>query len=249
MDLNIKHKFLNYWSKYFGSSELPIVFYYSSDPSDAELLPPPSTPHRCFIGDLAKVRKGVSLAFNVDSIGCQGGKKYLGFTPDVTMPDFEYFLSCGIPGELEGERYKKTPEMVKKLMSQLPRFEAPEKYIVFKRWDVLKSSDDPEVVIFFAKPDVLSGLFTLANFDEAGQNVSSPFSSGCGSIVMWPMFEREKEHPGSILGMFDVSARPFVQPDLLSFAVPFDKFTRMADNVDESFLITYSWEKVMRRLD
>lgn len=29
------------------------------------------------------------------------------------MPNFEYFLSCGIPGKLEGERYKKTPELVR----------------------------------------------------------------------------------------------------------------------------------------
>jgi hypothetical protein len=28
-------------------------------------------------------------------------------------PNIEYFLSCGIPGEMEGERYIKTPERAK----------------------------------------------------------------------------------------------------------------------------------------
>ena len=100
------------------------------------------------------------------------------------MPDFEYFLSCGIPGKLEGERYKKTPEMVKETMEDWPVFKAPARFIVFKRWDKLEEADNPEVVISFAKPDVLSGLFTLASFDEVGQDlVIAPFGSGCSSIV------------------------------------------------------------------
>ena len=102
-------------------------------------------------------------------------------------PDFEYFLSCGIPGKVEGERYKKSPEMVKEIMKQMPEFKAPARYIVFKRWDRLEDSDNPEVVIFFGKADVLSGLFTLANFDEIEPNgVIAPFCSGCASIVYYP---------------------------------------------------------------
>jgi hypothetical protein len=55
------------------------------------------------IGVLARVRKGSSLKFGVDSIGCAGGRRYTGFTQDIS-PTFEHFLSCGIPGKIEGER-------------------------------------------------------------------------------------------------------------------------------------------------
>jgi hypothetical protein len=48
--------------------------------------------------------------------------------------------------------------------------------------------------------------------------------------------------------MFDVSARPYVPDDILSFAAPFAKFTRMVDNMDESFLITPAWEKIKKRI-
>jgi hypothetical protein len=41
-------------------------------------------------------------------------------------------------------------------------------YIVFKRWDKLDEGDDPTAMVFFAVSDALSGLFTLANFDEKG---------------------------------------------------------------------------------
>jgi hypothetical protein len=72
---------------------------------------------RCIIGALAKVREGQAFAFSVDTVGCPGGKRYLGFAENL-MPDFEYFLSCGIPGKMEGERYKKSPEMVKEYMKK-----------------------------------------------------------------------------------------------------------------------------------
>ena len=48
--------------------------------------------------------------------------------------------------------------------------------------------------------------------------------------------------------MFDVSARPSVQKDVLSFAIPMNKFTRMIDDMEESFLITFSWAKVQKRI-
>jgi hypothetical protein len=165
------------------------------------------------------------------------------------MPKFEYFLSCGIPGELEGERYKKTPELVREVMEHAPVFKAPARFAVFKRWDMLQEKDEPVVVIFFAQPDVLAGLFTLANFDEAEVNgVFAPFSSGCGSIVLYPYLEGRSARPRGVIGMFDVSARPFIPANVLSFAVPMNKFVRMIDNMEESFLITASWKKVQKRI-
>ena len=111
MDMQLKERFLERWKKYFDGANLPMTFYYSNEAGNLELVKPPSG-HQCFIGVLSRVQKGTSVCFNIDSIGCSGGKRYLGFT-DELMPNFEYFLSCGIPGKLEGERYKKTPELVK----------------------------------------------------------------------------------------------------------------------------------------
>jgi hypothetical protein len=97
---------------------------------------------------LSKVQKGISLCFEEKSMGCPGGKRYLGYSKDV-MPNFEYFLSCGIPGKLEGERYKKSPELVKQMVKRTPRFRAPKRFITFKRWDKLEQKDNPEVVTFY----------------------------------------------------------------------------------------------------
>jgi hypothetical protein len=188
------------------------------------------------------------MAFDASRIGCGGGKRYLGFTQEL-RPEFEYFLSCGIPGRLEGERYKRSPELVREFIARAPRFVAPAERIVFKRWDALEGSDAPEVVIFFARADVLSGLFSLANFDMAEPNaVFAPFAAGCGSIVQYPYLERSAAAPRAVLGMFDVSARPYIPGDRLSFAVPLTRFAAMIESMEESFLITHSWEKVRQRL-
>ena len=150
---------------------------------------------------------------------------------------------------MEGERYKKSPEIVKHLMKIAPIFEAPGKFIVFKRWDQIENEDNPEVIIFFTKPDMLSGLFTLAGFEEAEpESVITSFSAGCGSIVQYPFLEKTNDRPRGVIGMFDVSARPYVSKNELSFAVPINKFKSMVDDMDESFLITPSWVKVRNRI-
>lgn len=247
MEEKTKETFLARWEKYFAASELPITFYYCDQPRDVEVAEPVSG-HRCLIADLARVRKGESLCFSVESVGCEGGKRYLGFSQGL-RPNFEYFLSCGLPGKLEGERYKKTPELVREFLKSAPGFHAPAKYILFKRWDRLEDFDHPEVVIFFAQADVLSGLFTLANFDEAEQGgVIAPFGAGCGTLVQYPYLEKDAKRPRCVLGMFDVSARPFVPGNALTFSVPMRKFLTMMENMPESFLVTSSWDKVRRRI-
>lgn len=248
MDMEIRNRFTTLWGKYFNNADLPITFYYSDNGEQAELANPGSVA-RCVIGALVEVRKGRSFSFNADSIGCPGGRRYLGFAERLT-PDFEYFLSCGIPGKMEGERYKKSPELVKEIMKNWPSFRAPKPFVIFKRWDNLNEEDNPEVVIFFARPDVLSGLFTLANFDESDpEGAITPMGSGCSSIVSYPYLEKDSPHPRAVIGMFDPSARPYVPKDVLSFSVPMEKFVTMIKNTEESFLITDTWKKLQKRMD
>ncbi len=247
MDSKLKDKFQRLWAEYFPNAELPIAFCYMDHATGLECVPTPHE-HRCVIADLGAVRKGESVCFNASSLGCPGAKRYFGFSQTL-MPGFEYFLSCGIPGKLEGERYKKSPEIVLEMMKNAHVFVALKQFIVFKRWDHLEEEDAPEAVIFFARPDVLSGLFTLSGFDESDPHaLMAPFCAGCASIVQYPCLEQAKEHPRPVLGMFDVSARPWVQKDVLSFAVPMKKLTGMVENMEESFLITRSWAKVQARI-
>jgi hypothetical protein len=203
---------------------------------------------RCLVCDLARIRKGSALTFDGESLSCSGAKYYLGYTME-RRPEFRYFLSYGKPG-VEGERYKRTPEIVDAMDSHGVHIPAEGKCYTFKRWDQLNEDDSPEVVIFFARPEALSGLFTLANYDQSDPNggVICPFGAGCGSIIYYPWLEQQKENPKAVLGMFDPSARPCVMLDVLTMAIPMKKFSKMIGCMEESFLITPTWEKVKKKI-
>jgi len=247
MKIEVRDHFIHQWKKYFNNADLPITFFYSDDPGNATLMPT-SGKWTCIICQLQRVRSGQSLAFSAESVKCGGAKRFLGFA-DQIRPDFEYFLSCGIENQMVGERYIRTPELVLELTKKQKKVKITGKYIVFKRWDTLEENDNPDVAIFFTVPDVLSGLFTLANFDQAEPDSTiAPFAAGCGSLVYFPYLEKDSPRPRAVLGMFDVSARPCVTEGLLTFSVPLNKLNKMISYMDESFLITDSWKKVQNRI-
>lgn len=247
MDDQFRHHFIDQWGKYFPGVELPIAYYYTDQPL-AEDLTASKIEDRCLIGNLERVRQGFPFVYDAHTQGCSGGKRYTGFSRSL-RPNFEYFLSCGIPGELEGERYKRTPELVRQYLLQHPPFEAPASFLVFKRWDMLRIDEQPAAVIFFAAGDVLSGLFALANYDMADPDgVITPMGAGCASIIGYPLEQVAMAKPRCVLGMFDVSARPHVGKHELTFSVPIQRFMQLVGYMDESFLITNSWEKVISRL-
>lgn len=246
MDIALRDRFIDQWKKYFGNKELPIAFYFSDHAEGIE-TPAPSKEWNCLICELSKVFKGKSLAFNNDTILCNGAKRYLGYNTDIG-PNFRYFLSHGIEGKVRGEKYKRTPEIVDQTQKHLVKLPSDGKYAIFKKLDKLTEDDNPEVVIFFANPEVLSGLFTLANFDQVDtQGVITHFSAGCGSIIHYPYLENRKENPKCVLGMFDPSARPCVPINSLSFSIPFKRFQEIAGYMEETFLTTPTWNKVMKR--
>jgi hypothetical protein len=194
------------------------------------------------------VRKGRSLILDDSSITCSGGRIYMGYD-NRRSENFRYFLSTGLPGIVEGERYKRSPEIVDEMIRNHQFLPAGKRYYLFRRWDFLTAADNPDVGIFFARAEVLSALFTLANFDKADRNgVICPFGSGCSSIIHYPRLEGQREHPRAVIGMFDPSARPCVPLDVLTFSVPMKRFEQMICFMDESFLATKTWEKVQSKI-
>jgi hypothetical protein len=247
MNTEFQQEFQHQWEKYFNSAELPVAYSYTDKVSATEQADSRDEEH-CVVASFKRVRQGHTFVYGPDSPGCLGWKRYTGFSQSL-RPKFEYFLSCGIPGEMEGERYKKFPELVSSYLQSHPPFEAPGRYLVFKRWDKLEAKDTPFAVIFFAGADELSGLVALANFDRSDPyGVISPMGSGCSTLVNYPYWESQAEQPRCVLGMFDVTARPQVPETMLTFTIPYRRFEQMVANMDESFLTTETWQKVRARL-
>lgn len=247
MEKAVVEMFIEKWRRYFGAAELPITFFYSDEHHGAIVEREGVGPH-CIIARLIRVRRGESLSFCRESVNCFGGRRYLGFSPTVNKR-FNYFISDGSDGG-ECERYKMNPLLVEAQMKEIPFLPAQGKNIVFKRWDQLEENDNPMGVIFFATPDVLSGLFTLARFDDNSEEmVMAPFGSGCCSIIYYPYADFLGGRQRAIIGLFDPSARRCVKENVMSFALPPALLLRMMKNMDHSFLTTHSWEVLQNRIN
>lgn len=249
---SLLERFMGRWEQYFPGQNLPIAYYYSNEEIES-VREAESSENHCILCDLHAVMHGKDRVFDRNSIRCPGARRYLGFDEDFynqkSVERFRFFLSCGIPGEVEGERYKQSPELVDRWLEENPLLIAPGKHIIFKRIDHLEADEKPLAVCFFARPDVLSGLFTLAGFDQSRlDSVITPFGSGCSTIVYYPMREIETGENRSVLGLFDVSARPCVEKAELTFTMPWTRFVKMIDYMDESFLTTASWGLVRGRM-
>lgn len=239
-------RFIELWHRYFNHAELPLTFEYTDGPRDTE-PEPHFAGHRCVFAQLHKARNGRTLCLDADSIGCRGGSYYLGFT-DRMFPGFDEFISRNAQGA--GERYRRTPEQVRACIEALSPLPVGGRYLIVKRWDMLDQTDRPEGVFFFATPDVLSGLFTLAGYDDsAADAVIAPFGAGCTSIFHLCRRERTAGTNRAILGLFDPSARKCIARDRLSFTVPMERFEKMISMMEESFLTTRSWELIRRRIE
>jgi hypothetical protein len=167
----------------------------------------------------------------------------------LPMPNIEHFLSCGIPGQMEGERYIKTPELAEKYIEKVKPRLAPANYCVFKPIEQFQRDERPEIVVFFAYPDTLSGLFTLTNYAlERTDGVYTPFGSGCSTLLTHPLKEAGRKDPRAVLGLFDISARPMVEKDILTLSMSYSVFLKLVENVPGSFLQTGNWEKVLQRI-
>ena len=207
----------------------------------------------CIIGMLVAAGKGKTAVFDRQTVGCRGAATGLCFGSrfDETPGGFEYFLSTGRgEGYPEGEGFKKTPELVKTLTDTLPITDIPNTYVVFKPLNqVDPERETVQVVCFLCNPDQLSALIVLANYGRPGSdNVIVPFGAACHTICLIPYQESKQDRPRAVVGLTDITARPLLDPDIMSLSVPFRMFQEMEADIPGSFLERQVWAKVQGRL-
>ena len=221
----------------FGeAAPMPIAFWYGD-----EAVNPDSRVPRCMIGAIRKVCDGNSLTLTAENVQCGGGGLYTAFRPMAER--VPTFVS-------EIEHYKQRPEQVRAYVESLEIEIISKPYLNFVSVDKLASWDSVEAVVFFATPDVLSGLCTWAFYDNDAENaVVTKFASGCAAIVAFATTENRKGGRSCFLGMFDPSARPLVPKSELSFAVPMSRFEEMLRTMHDSALYQRAFSVVKRRIN
>jgi len=152
---------------------------------------------------------------------------------------------------LHGERYIKSPDLVKNFIECIPITDIPEEYVIFKPIkEINRKKETPQLIIFFADPDQLSALVVLANYGRPGnENVIIPFAAGCQTIGIYPYREAASENPRAVVGLTDLSARVYIrqqlESNLLTFTMPLSMFEEMESNVKDSFLERHTWQDLL----
>lgn len=230
--------FLSNFSQAFGNKvDMPIAFYYSSEP-----LSSTKKINGCFFKGLEPLKSGNVVTLSREVIGCMGGKFYTGFSE---RPEhIPKFVSLK-------ERYKQTPEMVTEFIDNIGLEEATHPYLNLIPVDKLDSFDDVEGIIFFATPDVLSGLATWVYFDNnADDAIVAKFGSGCSATISESVVENRRGGRRTFLGLFDPSVRPYVGEYTLSLTIPMSRFKEMYVTMPSCSLFdTHAWGKVRSRIN
>ena len=230
-------EFIEKYREAFGeSAPLPIAFCYSPTPA-TEIRSIP----KCMIGTISKVRSGESLTLSAENVVCGGGGLYTAFHE---MPErVPVFVS-------EVEHYKKNKDMVLQYVKTLDIKITDKPYLNFVRIDKLNRWEDAEAILFFATPDILSGLCTWVFYDNnAVDTVTTQFGSGCASIVTFVINEQRKGGRRCFLGMLDPSARPLVPANELTLTIPMCRFQEMLSTMNDSALYQKAFSAIKRRIN
>lgn len=199
----------------------------------------------CVVALIKAASQGMLAAATNANTVCRGGKAGLGFGRHE-KGYIEYFLSTGNESVTRSERYKKTPDLAWSAVSKMPSIRT-EECIVFKPLSMVNDNEKPVCVIFLVNADQLSGLTTLANYDQE-DNVAIRFASGCAQAVLYPIAAEQANEKTCYIGFTDPSARKVIGKEQLSFSIPYSRFLEMESNADSSFLITDTWEIIKKRL-
>ncbi len=235
--MDIKSFIQNYREAFGSQAPLPLLFGYSDQPvAQTEKI------GGCFFKGLLQAKEGQPVSLSAEVIGCGGGKLYTGFSD---MPE-------RVPGFVSlKEKYKKTPQMVVDYVNSLGMERAKKPYLNFIRVDQAQSFQGTEGVLFYATPDMLSGLCGWAFFDSNEPDaVVSEFGSGCSTVVSMTVVENARQGHRCFIGLMDPSVRPWVGKNELGFTIPFSRFTGMMETMKDCFLFdSHAWSKVKARLE
>ena len=179
MTIDTKQFIILYREAFGENAPLPIVFYYSN-----EAAATPVKTGGCMFKQIVKAKEGENIALDSETVTCGGGRHYAGFAP---LPEYVYtFVS-------EKERYKATPQDVADCMRQFDIRLTDKKYLNFVRVDKATDWKGIEGLLFFATPDMLSGLATWAYFDNNAEDaVSAIFGAGCTTVISHAVRENRR---------------------------------------------------------
>lgn len=222
--------------------ETPIIALYDTTPSPAFEPIVETKEHDCCFSYYPRWVAGETLVVTRGGPGCPGGHRGLGL--EKTVPPFmANFLTDGA-GAPAAEGLRATPAVAQALIDKAKPAENRSGCVLLGplrvgQWDLVRS------VTFFAEPDHLSGLSTLAGYWSSNKDiVVAPFGSACSALLQ--ALGEYEEDDRAVLGGLDIAMRQHVPEDLLTLSVSPARFAKMLTFPEESFAFKPWWDELAR---
>jgi hypothetical protein len=162
--------------------------------------------------------------------------------PKGWLPMFEF-----------GERRHRDAELAREwILTELPRYEAPYEYVLFKPLERTDQDENIRAIIFPVNPVELAGLVTLAGSVMRGTDpVRVPQGPACTSLGAFAYAEGDSPAPRAVLGMTDVDGREVMRKrfreDILTLTLPLPLFMQMEEEANDSVFQLPSWQALVGR--
>jgi len=222
-------------------------------------------------------RRGKAAAGSRESVMCPGGRAALGFgvdfdTSEATLDQHAALFSKGIPSARDKGSYEKTMENAPSswremyaygermhnsgelarewILHGLPRYDIPNKYVLFKPLSHTEADENVRAVIFPVTPVELAGLITLAGSVMSGTDpVLAPKGTDCMSLAAFAYEQADSPKPRAVLGMTGLDGREMMRKrfrdDVMTLTLPLPLFKVMEAEAGDSVFQLSSWKKLL----
>jgi hypothetical protein len=182
----------------------------------------------------------IYVAAEMPEACCPGGLAHFGFIE--FNPGIKYFVSTGSKGYRNGEAefLRASPELVEENRRLMGKVTALGKYVIIRACADL-TNEDPGVrsILCFGTAEQIRNMVALAHFRarDPFREVIVPQGAACASFVSYAAGMVEKAPVDAVfIGPCDPTGNVWFPQDYLSLAMPIKMATRMADDLENSFI-------------
>jgi hypothetical protein len=172
---------------------------------------------------------------------CGGGLAHFGF---ITFnPGIKYFVSTGSKSYRNGaaEFLRATPELVQENQRRMGRITPPARYVIIRPCADLVSEDvEVRSILCFGTAERIRNMCSLVHFrsQDPFHEVLVPQGASCASFVSYAAGMVENAPANAVfVGPCDPTGNSWFPQDFLSLAIPIKIARRMAEDLEDSFIV------------
>ncbi len=170
---------------------------------------------------------------------CPGGQAWFGYKSFIPM--LKYFLSTGSEDFRGGaaEFLIANPDLAEKQLKSIGKITPLGMYTVIQQCDEIDDQNlEAKAFICFGVSEQIRNLCSLAYFrPENTVTIQNLWGASCASFVTYPAGMAENSPKNSIIiGPSDPTGNYWFPRNYLSIGIPFEIATRMARDLDQSFI-------------